>query len=70
MLDRPNATAELCARRKYCYFDIYQKYAASAAREIDGLVEGLEALARGERKPHVGYFCNKTSIKSLDCSPK
>ena len=60
---------KMCKRRQYCYFEIYQKYMATNTRIINGLVEGLEALARGERKPPAGYFCNKTSIENFDCNP-
>ena len=60
---------QMCKRRQYCYFEIYQRYMATNTRIINGLVEGLEALARGERKPPAGYFCNKTSIENFDCNP-
>ena len=60
---------EMCKRRQYCYFEIYEKYVSTNTRIITGLVEGLEALARGERKPPAGYFCNKTSIENFDCNP-
>jgi len=66
----PNATQTLCSMRQYCYFEIYEKYVASPIKQINGLVEGLEALARGERKDPVGTFCNETSIANLDCNPE
>ena len=60
---------KLCSMRQYCYFEIYQKYVATPTKQINGLLEGLEALAKGPRKEHVGLVCNETSIESLDCNP-
>ena len=68
-LTNPGKTKEMCARRQYCYFEIYRKYIENSADTITGLVEGLEALARGERKPHAGFKCNNTSIENLECNP-
>ena len=59
---------KLCSMRQYCYFEIYQKYVATPTKQINGLLEGLEALAKGPRKEHVGLVCNETSIESLDCN--
>ena len=68
LIRQPNATSKLCSMRQYCYFEIYQKFVATPTKEINGLVEGLEALARGERKEHVGLVCNQTSVANLDCN--
>jgi len=65
-----NNATKLCAMRQYCYFEIYKKYVSTPTQQITGLVEGLEALARKGPKEHAGVVCNKTSVKSLDCSPR
>jgi len=68
-LTNPDKTEEMCARRQYCYFGIYKKYIENPADTITGLVEGLEALARGERQPYAGFECDKMSIENLECNP-
>jgi len=64
-----NINTRLCQMRQYCYFGIYKKYVATEKGQIDGLLAGLEALARGERKPQAGVVCTEDSVKSLDCNP-
>jgi len=70
LADDPDARAKLCAMRQYCYFGIYKKYVETTTKQIDGMVQGLEALASGgEQKVPVGVICNETSIANLDCNP-
>ncbi len=61
----------ICAMRQYCYFGIYKKYAVTPTKQIDGIVQGLDALARRKEGPKqpAGIMCNETSIASLDCNP-
>ena len=59
---------ERCRMRNYCYFGIYKKYVETNAGQINGLIEGLEKLAMGNRKPFAGVRCNATSIANLDCN--
>ena len=60
---------ERCTMRNYCYFGIYKKYVATERGQLNGLLEGLEALAQGQRTPFAGIRCNTTSIQNLDCNP-
>jgi len=57
-----------CEMRNYCYFGIYKKYVETGVGIIDGLVRGLDELAKGNRKPLPGVRCNATSIANLDCN--
>ncbi len=66
LLSDPTKT---CAMRQYCYFEIYKKYAATATKQIDGIVRGLDSLARGPRREQAGFICNETSIANLECNP-
>lgn len=64
----PNTT---CAMRQYCYFGIYKKYVDTSTKQIDGIVRGLDALARRKEGPKepAGIICNETSIANMDCNP-
>ena len=57
-----------CMMRNYCYFGIYKKYVESDVGLIDGLVMGLEELAKGNKKPFAGVRCNSTSVANFDCN--
>jgi len=57
-----------CKMRNYCYFGIYKKYVETDVGIIDGLVMGLEELAKGNKKPFPGVRCNSTSVANFDCN--
>jgi len=63
------STEERCKMRKYCYFGIYKKYAETPMGIVNGLIKGLEILAKGVKKPFAGVRCNRTSTENNDCNP-
>ena len=65
------STEERCARRNYCYFRIYKKYVATFEGQLQGYLDGLEAIGRQSNNttPFAGIRCNASSIESRDCNP-
>lgn len=51
----------MCAMRNYCYFEIYKKYIETPEKVINGLVVGLDLVARGHHAEFQGTKCNATS---------
>ena len=50
----------MCAMRNYCYFEIYKKYAETEEGIINGLVKGLNLVAKGHSAKFQGTKCNHT----------
>ena len=48
----------MCRMRNYCYFEIYKKYIETDVRIIDGLVKGLDLVAKGHISAFRGHQCN------------
>ena len=56
----------MCRMRNYCYFEIYKKYIETDIRIIDGLVKGLDLVAKGHVSTFRGHQCNHT--KDTGCN--
>ncbi|GFH47727.1 hypothetical protein CTEN210_04202 [Chaetoceros tenuissimus] len=50
----------ICRMRNYCYFEIYKKYIETNVGIIDGLVKGLDLVAKGHVSTFRGHQCNHT----------
>lgn len=65
LLSDPDTT---CTMRNYCYFEIYKKYIETDEGIIDGLVKGLDLVAKGHATKFQGFRCNYTDTGKLGCN--